>query len=59
MKSKKNQKVSCKTCINYHCCSAIIPSPDCWMGKKTTSMKEKIRRREEIAAFRKSVAKYM
>ena len=43
----------------HNCCAAYDPTPECYRGKKTTSMKEKIRRREEIAAFRKSVAKYM
>lgn len=56
---KHNKNISCKTCIMYHCCAAYAPDPECYQGKKTTSMKEKIRRREEIAAFRKSVAKYM
>ena len=56
---KHNKNISCKTCIMYHCCAAYAPDPECYQGKKTTSMKEKIRQREEIAAFRKSVAKYM
>jgi hypothetical protein len=56
---KHIKKISCETCIRFHCCSALYPSMECWMGKKNTSMEDKIREREEISKFRKSVAKYM
>lgn len=55
MKHIKN--ISCQTCIRYHACQAIECDPECWQGKKTTPMEEKIAQREQIAAWRKKVRK--
>lgn len=49
--------ISCETCIKYHYCSGLECDPECWQGKKTTPMAEKIAKREEIAAFRKRMRK--
>ena len=55
--AKKIDCISCQTCIKYHYCSGLMCDPECWQGKKTTSMNEKIRKREEIAAFRRRMAR--
>lgn len=54
---KHIKKISCQTCIWYHTCQAIECDPECWEGKKTSSMEEKIAQRKEIQKFRKKVAK--
>lgn len=54
---KHIKKISCQTCIRYHTCQAIECGPECWEGKKTSSMEEKIAQRKEIQKFRKKVAK--
>ncbi len=54
---KHIKRISCETCIKYHSCSGLMCDPECWQGKKTTSMEEKIAKREEIARFRKRMRK--
>ena len=54
---KHIKKISCQTCISYHACQALQCDPDCWKGKKTTSMEEKVATRKEIAKWRKQVSK--
>ena len=54
---KHIKRISCETCIKYHFCSGLMCDPECWQGKKTTSMEEKIAKREEIARFRRKVSK--
>ena len=54
---KHIKHISCQTCIKRHYCEGDAPDPECYQGKQTSTMEEKIRQREEIAKFRKKMAK--
>ena len=55
--SIKTERISCANCILESFCSGYMPDEECFKGKKTTKMEEKIRQRERIANFRRKVAK--
>ena len=54
---KKIDCISCQTCIKKNLCSGYIPDEECYLGKKTSTMDEKIAEREETARFRRRMAR--
>ena len=47
----------CQNCVRFNICSGYIPDEECYLGKKTASMEEKIAQREKTAKFRKKMAR--
>ena len=55
----KPQKITCTDCINKYSCQMGFPAKLCpyFVGKKETSVEEKVAIRKEVQRFRKKVAK--